>query len=625
MHALYLHQYFCPPDGAGGTRSYEMARRLVEAGHRVTLITSSAFFPDTYDLTRTTRLEIDGIDLIVLRVPYNNQMGFGRRIWAFLRFAFCAMAEAARVKNVDVVVATSTPLTIIAPGYFASRFKAAPLVFEVRDLWPDLPIAVGALKQPISKWAAKTLERFAYASAARVIALSPGMKEGVVRSGIAEDHVAVIPNACDVALFRVGNDRADAFLDQHPHLRGGPLVVYGGTLGQINNVGYLVTLAGAMLHLDSSVKFLVCGDGADKDHIKAQAESIGVLNQNFWMIPWVAKTYMPDVLASATVSISLFQNLPEMQHNSANKVFDALAAGKPIVVNYGGWQAELVESRGAGLALSPDDPNGAAQELLEFLKDTDGLRRAGEQAAALADSRFNRDRLAGEFRSVLEQTADEDPAPVRRRKRTLRLKRLFDITASGVGLIVLSPVLLVISILILIKMGQPIFFSQTRPGFKGRPFRILKFRTMTNSHEEKGARQSDAERLTPLGQVLRRTSLDELPGLFNVFLGDMSLVGPRPLLMEYLPHYSSEQTRRHDVRPGVTGYAQVHGRNALSWEEKFNLDVWYVDHLNFGLDLKILWETVGVVFKGKGVSAEGHATMPRFDEIMARREGAEDE
>jgi lipopolysaccharide/colanic/teichoic acid biosynthesis glycosyltransferase len=162
------------------------------------------------------------------------------------------------------------------------------------------------------------------------------------------------------------------------------------------------------------------------------------------------------------------------------------------------------------------------------------------------------------------------------------------------------------------KLGTPVLFVQQRPGLRGRPFKLLKFRTMMDGRDAQGRLLPDAERLTPFGRFLRSSSLDELPELFNVLKGDMSLVGPRPLLMEYLPRYTPEQARRHDVRPGITGWAQVNGRNALSWEEKFKLDVWYVDHQSFALDLKILWMTLFRVFQRKSISAEGHATMPKF-------------
>lgn len=625
MHILYLHQYFCPPDGAGGTRSYAMAKRLVKSGHNVTIVTTSAFFPDNYELSRTTRLSIDGINLIVLRIPYGNAMGFLRRLWAFLRFAIGGLVAALKVKDVDVVFATSTPLTIIIPGYISSRVHAAPLVFEVRDLWPELPIAIGALKNPVAKWLAKLLESFAYRSAARIVALSPGMKEGVISKGVSDDKVVMIPNASDVDLFRVSPEEGHRFLDQYPHLKTGPLVTYAGTLGRINAVEYMVDLAQAMLSIDPSVRFLICGSGGELEDIRAKAAHAGVLEQNLWMLPPLPKNEMPSLLSGSTVALSLFQNLPEMQHNSANKVFDALAAGKPVVVNYGGWQAELIESRGAGLALSPDNISKAAQDLSDFLQDTDGLFRAGEQAAALADSRFNRDRLAGQLKGVLEDAVNREPAGRKLYQRTLSVKRTFDMITATLGLVFLSPVLLVISVLVFLKMGWPIFFTQLRPGFKGKPFRLIKFRTMADKTDSAGALLPDVERLTRSGAFLRRTSLDELPELINVLRGDMSLVGPRPLLMEYLPHYSTEQARRHDAPPGITGYAQVHGRNALSWEEKFSLDTWYVDNMSFALDLKILWQTIGVVLGGKGVSASNHVTMPRFDEIMARKQGAEDD
>lgn len=625
MHILYLHQYFCPPDGAGGTRSYAMARRLVESGHKVTIVTTSAFFPDNYALARKTRLSIDGINLVVLKIPYGNTMGFLKRIWAFLRFAIGGLWVALKVKNVDIVFATSTPLTIIIPGYISSRVHATPLVFEVRDLWPDLPIAVGALKNPVAKWLARRLETFAYRSAARIVALSPGMKEGVIGRGISDDKVVMIPNASDVDLFRVSPEAGHRFLEQYPHLRTGPLVTYAGTLGRINAVEYMVDLAQAMLSINPSVRFVICGDGGEREYIRAKAAHVGVLDQNLWMLPPLPKNEMPNLLSASTVALSLFQNLPEMQHNSANKVFDALAAGKPVIVNYGGWQAELLESRSAGLALPPENIGRAAQDLSDFLHDTDGLFRAGEQAAALADSRFNRDRLAGQLRDVLEDAVTREPAARKLHRRTLAVKSIFDRIAAAIGLVLLSPVLLVIAGFVFFKMGWPVFFTQLRPGLKGVPFRLIKFRTMADETDSAGALLPDAERLTRTGQFLRRTSLDELPELINVLLGDMSLVGPRPLLMEYLPHYSTEQARRHDVLPGITGYAQVHGRNALNWEEKFSLDTWYVDNMSFALDLKILLQTIGVVLGGKGVSASNHVTMPRFDEIMARKQGAEDD
>jgi lipopolysaccharide/colanic/teichoic acid biosynthesis glycosyltransferase len=192
------------------------------------------------------------------------------------------------------------------------------------------------------------------------------------------------------------------------------------------------------------------------------------------------------------------------------------------------------------------------------------------------------------------------------------IKRMFDVLLSMVVLIVLLPAIAVVALLIYRKLGSPVLFRQTRPGLHGKPFKMIKFRTMLDAVDAQGNPLPDSERMAPFGQFLRASSLDELPGLWNVFKGDMSLAGPRPLLMEYLPLYSKEQSRRHDVRPGVTGWAQVNGRNAISWEEKFKLDVWYVDNRSFWLDLKILLLTVKKVLVRDGISGEGEVTMSRF-------------
>jgi sugar transferase EpsL len=191
-------------------------------------------------------------------------------------------------------------------------------------------------------------------------------------------------------------------------------------------------------------------------------------------------------------------------------------------------------------------------------------------------------------------------------------KRILDLLLTIVGLVILSPLLIILTILVWFAHGRPVFFRQTRTGFHGRPFQVYKFRTMNESRNDHGHLPPDAERITPLGKILRSNSLDELPELFNVLRGEMSLVGPRPLLTQYLARYTPEQARRHNVFPGITGWAQVNGRNTLSWEEKFRLDVWYVDHWSFGLDLKIILKTPITVLKREGISQPGQATTEEF-------------
>lgn len=192
------------------------------------------------------------------------------------------------------------------------------------------------------------------------------------------------------------------------------------------------------------------------------------------------------------------------------------------------------------------------------------------------------------------------------------MKRVFDIVFSFSALMLFAPVILIVAIAVHWRIGAPIFFKQVRPGLNSLPFTMVKFRTMRNNTDSLGQLLSDSERLTPLGSWMRATSLDELPELWNVLKGDMSLVGPRPLLMEYLPLYTIKQARRHEVRPGITGWAQVNGRNAIEWEEKFALDVWYVDNQSLMLDIKILFKTISKVFSQDGINSSGHATMPFF-------------
>ena len=192
------------------------------------------------------------------------------------------------------------------------------------------------------------------------------------------------------------------------------------------------------------------------------------------------------------------------------------------------------------------------------------------------------------------------------------MKRIFDLLASCAALLLLSPVLLIVAVLVRMRLGGPVLFKQVRPGLNGVPFEMYKFRTMTGQRDKDGVLLPDEQRLTPFGRRLRSSSLDELPELLNVIKGDMSLVGPRPLLMSYLQLYSPEQMRRHDVRPGITGWAQVNGRNAISWHEKFALDIWYVANRSFVLDIRILFSTVAAVLTRRGITSDAHVTMPPF-------------
>lgn len=397
MRITYLHQYFNTPEMSGGTRSYEMARRLVAKGHEVNMITSWR-----EDDGRKEWFETDeaGIRVHWLPVIYSNHMTYRERTQAFFRFAWGAAQRAASIPT-DTIFATSTPLTIALPGAYAKWRWKVPMVFEVRDLWPELPIAMGALPNPVMRGAARRLERFAYSQSSSIVALSPGMKEGVVQSGFSERQVRVIPNSADLDFFDPDAADDQVFRKQHPELGDGPLIVYTGTMGLINGVDYLPKISAEAKASGSKLQFLVVGRGQQEPRVREVAKNLGVLGRNFHMVPALPKREIPNLLAAADVALSLFVDLKSMWANSANKFFDALASGTPIGINYGGWHADLLRDSGAGLVLPTNDPEGAASQLDAFVADREKLKSAGQAARTLAEDCFGRDMLADELEEVL--------------------------------------------------------------------------------------------------------------------------------------------------------------------------------------------------------------------------------
>nr|WP_170299781.1 glycosyltransferase family 4 protein [Desulfobacter hydrogenophilus] len=386
----------------GGTRSYEMAKRLVTSGHEVHMITSFRDECKKQDWFQTTE---DGINVHWLPVFYSNKLSYTQRIKAFFAFAFASARKAASLPA-DIIFATSTPLTIALPGVYASRRQKIPMVFEVRDLWPDLPIAIGALRNPLFKFVAKKLERFAYRNAQRIIALSPGMTAGVEATGYPANLISTIPNSCDLDLFTPDNEKGKRFRQEHPELGAGPIVLYPGTLGKINGVGYLAELAAKVRNLRPDCRFVVIGAGMEWDAVYRLASKLDVLDTNFFMYPQMPKQKLLDAFNAASVVSSLFIDLPEMEANSANKFFDGLASGTAVAINYGGWQADLIDKHNVGLCLSRD-VDVVAQSLVNFLNDDEKVTSCGLNARGLAETQFSRDALAKNMENVLREAVDE--------------------------------------------------------------------------------------------------------------------------------------------------------------------------------------------------------------------------
>lgn len=388
---------------SGGTRSYEMARRLVAAGHDVHMITSSR--AESRAGSKWFTSVEDGIIVHWKPVSYNNKMSYLKRIQAFFSFAIAAARRSASI-DADVVFATSTPLTIAIPAVYVSRRMKVPMVFEVRDLWPEIPIAIGALRNPLLQLMARKLEKWAYFNSSAIVALSPSMRDGVVATGYPPSKTVIIPNSSDNDDFDVPSAVGQEFRAARTWLGDRPLITYAGTLGRINGVAYLVDLATELQRLVSDICILVVGDGLEREAIETKARRAGVLGVNFFMEQQVPKSEMPALLSATTIACSTVVDLRELQANSANKFFDALAAGKPVLLNYGGWQEELLKKTGAGLSTWKMSIKVAAEHLVECIQTPGWLESAGIQARELAQKQFDRDLLAEQLKEVLERACD---------------------------------------------------------------------------------------------------------------------------------------------------------------------------------------------------------------------------
>ncbi len=396
MRIVYLAQYFTTPDMSGGGRHYEWVSRLVAAGHDVYVVTGDNRTQDRRPVTVE-----GGATVRWLPVGYDTSMSIPQRMVVFLKYAALAAWHARRARA-DVVFATSTPLTIAIPAVAAVLGRRTPMVFEVRDLWPDVPIAMGGLRNPLLKRAARALERTAYSHSTRVVALSPEMKSGVVRAGFPDDDVLLVPNASDLDLFRRPGADADgeSFRNEHDWLGDRPLVLYAGTLGRVNEVSAMVEIAAEMRERDPEIRFLIVGKGSEWDRVADLARQRGVLDRTLFMMPGRPRDDMPGIFAAASITTSFVADIPVLAWNSANKVFDGFAAGRPVATNVGGSIGHLLTATGAGLVLSRD-PAAAADQLREFLRDPETVQRSRESATSLGSHAFARDVLFRELERAI--------------------------------------------------------------------------------------------------------------------------------------------------------------------------------------------------------------------------------
>lgn len=404
MHVLYFHQYFSTPTGSTGTRSYEMAVRLMASGHQVTMVCASYGASDTglkMPFVRGKREgTVHGIRVIEFEIPVSNRDGLFKRSWQFFKYSFRA-AWTAATEKCDLVFATSTPLTAAIPGLAARWFRRRPFVFEVRDLWPELPKAMGVVKNPFVLWAMAWLERRAYLNAKHCIGLAPGIVEGICKH-ISRERVSLIPNGCDLDFFNEKNSLAWRPEGIKP---SDFMAVFTGTHGPANGLDAVLNAAAELKKRGrEDIKLLLLGDGKCKDALVKRAQAEGLDNVVFHGN--VSKDRIVGLMASADVGMQILANIPAFYFGtSPNKFFDYLSAGLPVLNNYPGWVASLVKENNCGRAVPPDDPQAFATALEELAADRDACKQMGIAARSLAEREFARDLLGQKFVQVLEDAA----------------------------------------------------------------------------------------------------------------------------------------------------------------------------------------------------------------------------
>jgi glycosyltransferase involved in cell wall biosynthesis len=394
---LYLHQYFAFPDSNAGTRSYDLSKHFIENGYEVHIITGSGYINSDY-ISKSGWNEIrkDGLVVHALSLDVNNKMSFFKRILGFIKFLIKSTLKILSLKG-DVVIATSTPLTIAVPAIIKRFIYRTPFIFEVRDVWPDVPIAMGIIKNPLLIFAAKLLEKFAYSNAAHIVALSTDMSQLIKDKGIQANRLSTITNISHISRFQNNYQKLPS---SFPNKK---IVLYTGTFGFVNELSYMVNLAAEVKKHTSEIVFVALGDGIDKANVQKRAEEKNVLNENFFFLPPVSKKELPAILNQATVSCSWVGDIPALWANSANKFFDALAAGKPIVINHGGWQNEAILNHNAGFVLPADLTDDTITAFTEYILSDALIAESSKNAFLLGKEKYSLEVLGKDYVTILNK------------------------------------------------------------------------------------------------------------------------------------------------------------------------------------------------------------------------------
>lgn len=401
MHILYIHQYFTTPELGGGTRSYEFARSLVKRGHKVTLLTGSKLTDSLAKGKKKNDEYMEGVHVIYLKTPYSTYMTFKRRLWSFVDFSLCSILAGIRIKGYDLIFATSTPLTVAIPGIILSILRQVPMVFEVRDLWPEVLIQMDVIKNPLSIKLLRWFEAFTYKHACHIIALSPGMVKGILDTKVTKDKVTMIPNYCNLDFFKPGKSNSN-ILRKITYNNSGPIIAYCGAISYANNIDLIIYTAEKLQKMDSPVTFVIAGEGS----IRPKLEELVKIRKlkNIVFLGQINKYEVAGLYKKATACLVLFKNLPIFSTNSPNKFFDAISAGKPIITNMGGWIGGLIETYNIGFSVEPNNAQALVEAIIKLLHmSKNQIENMGQNARNLAKEKFNSDDMTDRLEKIFQK------------------------------------------------------------------------------------------------------------------------------------------------------------------------------------------------------------------------------
>ena len=605
MRILLLTQWFDPePTFKGLLFAQELQRR----GHDVQVLTGFPNYPggklyDGYRIRAMKREVIGGVAVIRVALYPSHDSSAAHRVLNYISFASLATIGTLFVRKPDVAYFYHPPATVGLPALILKTIRGVPFVYDVQDLWPDTLAATGMLNNGRVLSAVDGWMRLIYRASAKVVVLSSGFRDAVASRGTPQHRIAVIHNWADED--RIQPADPGPVRAKELGFDGKFNVVFAGTMGRAQALTTVLDAAD-LLRDEPNIQFVLVGAGIEVDGLKAEANRRQLGNVTF--LPRRPIHEIGEILALADALLVHLKDDPLFEITVPSKTQAYLMAERPILMGVRGDAATLVQEADAGIVFEPQHPDQLAAAVLALKAMTveDRMR------LAVNGSQFYRENLSldigvSKFLTIFEEALLTKP-------RLTAVKRGVDIIAASAALVLLSIPMAILAILIRRKLGSPVIFRQTRPGRHGQPFEMFKFRSMTDARDENGTLLPDNQRITLLGSRLRLSSLDELPELWNVIRGHMSVVGPRPLLTRYTKYFTDEERLRLLVRPGITGWAQVNGRNTASWSERLAKDVWYVRNRSLRLDSRIVLMTLTRVFRRSDVIVDPESVMKNLDD-----------